>query len=138
MPVVLDVSATMSWLVEDERDSLAVAMAKGVLERGAVVPSLWRLELRNALLSAERRNRLTRDQVNGLLLDLRGLPIEIVGHASGLDDESELTLARKYDLSVYDAAYLDVAIRTAAPLMTRDAHLGAAAEDLQLRWRPTG
>jgi predicted nucleic acid-binding protein len=136
MPVVLDVSSTLSWLFEDERDDLAIAMAEGVLERGAIVPGLWRLEVRNALLAAERRGRLTRTQVDDILGDLRNMPIEIAADASALEPESERTLARKYGLSVYDATYLDVAIRAAVPLMTRDAHLGRAAEDLQLRWQP--
>jgi predicted nucleic acid-binding protein len=136
VPVVLDVSAALSWLVVDERDDLAVAMAEAVIERGAIVPSLWRLELRNALLAAERRGRLSNGQVNDLLADLRSLPIEIVPSSPRIDDEWEITLARKYGLSVYHAAYLELAVRNAALLMTRDEALGASAEDLQLRWRP--
>jgi predicted nucleic acid-binding protein len=136
VPLVLDVSAALSWLVVDERDDLAVAMAEAVIERGAIVPSLWRLELRNALLAAERRGRLSNGQLNDLLADLRSLPIEVVPGLPRIDDELEITLARKYGLSVYDAAYLELAVRNAALLMTRDEALGASAEDLQLRWRP--
>jgi predicted nucleic acid-binding protein len=136
MPVVLDVSATLSWLIADERDDEAIAMAEAVLTRSAIVPVLWRLELRNALLTAERRGRITVAQSDELVNDLRGLPIEISPDAFGLGDETELALARKYDLSVYDAAYLAIAVRNAAPLMTRDAQLGPAAEDLHLRWHP--
>jgi predicted nucleic acid-binding protein len=136
MPLVLDVSATLSWLIDDERDALSAAMAESIVERGAIVPTLWRLELRNALLAAERRGRLTSTQIDQLLRDVRQLPIEFVD-ALDAADESELALARRYGLSVYDAAYLAVAVRTASTLMTRDALLESAADDLHLRWRPS-
>ncbi len=136
MPVVLDVSATLSWLIDDERDTLAIAMANAVVTEGAIVPSLWRLELRNALLTAERRGRLTQPEIADLLNDLRDMPIEIAANSAPAGDEAELTLARTHGLSLYDAAYLDLAVRLKAPLMTRDHLLATAAGDLQLRWHP--
>jgi predicted nucleic acid-binding protein len=136
MPVVLDVSATLSWLLDDERDDLAIAMANAVVAEGAIVPGLWRLELRNALLTAERRRRLTQREVSDVLNDLQKMPIEIAASPTPADGEAELTLARTYGLSLYDAAYLDVAVRRAVPLMTRDELLAAAADDLKLRWHP--
>ena len=136
MPVVLDVSATLSWLVEDERDSLAICMAETILDGGAIVPALWRWELRNALLVAERRGRLTSVELRELLDDLAGMPIRIDVRGSETSDESDLTLARRYSLTIYDAAYLDLASRTGFLLMTRDQHLSAAAKDLGLYWKP--
>ena len=137
MPVSLDASATLSWLLQDERDDLSVRMAEAVLQVGAVVPPLWRLELRNALLAGERRGRLKASDVSAMLEDVAALPIEVVWeHAQG-GDEAELALARTHGLSVYDAAYLELARRRSLPLMTRDDALGAAAGSIGLRWRPS-
>jgi predicted nucleic acid-binding protein len=136
MPVVLDVSATLSWLIDDERDTLAIAMANAVVTEGAIVPRLWRLELRSALLTAERRGRLTQPEIADLLNDLRDMPIAIAANSAPAGDEEELALARTYGLSLYDAAYLDLAVRLKAFLMTRDELLATAAGDLQLRWHP--
>lgn len=133
MPVCLDASATLSWLFDDERDALATAMANAVLECGAIAPSHWRLDVRNALLSAERRRRLKAAEVDAMLRDLGALPIEIVAKWSG--NEGELAYARAHRLSLYDAAYLDLAVRRNVPLMTRDESLGAA-DTLALRWAP--
>ena len=137
VPIVLDVSATMSWLVDDERDRLAIEMAETILNEGAIVPVLWRWELRNALLVAERRGRISATIVQELLSDVAGMPIRIDLRGSEMYDESDLTLARRYSLSIYDAAYLDLASRSGFPLMTRDLQLANAAKDLALRWQPS-
>ncbi|HEU5479960.1 MAG TPA: type II toxin-antitoxin system VapC family toxin [Candidatus Tumulicola sp.] len=136
MAVVLDASATLAWLFDDERDDGAIAMAEAILRDGAIVPALWRLELRNALLAAERRGRLTAKEVAEILADVRTLPIEAAQALSRSSSESELELARTHRLSVYDAAHLELAVRLGVPLMSRDASLNAAAADLGLRWQP--
>ena len=136
MAVVLDASATLAWLFDDERDDGAIAMAEAILRDGAIVPALWRLELRNALLAAERRGRLTAKEVAEILADVRTLPIEVAEALPRSSTESELELARTHRLSVYDAAHLELAVRLGVPLMSRDASLNAAAADLGLRWQP--
>jgi len=89
------------------------------------VPRHWRLEVRNALLVAERRDRLSVDEVNRRLHALAALPIHT-------DDEPRLdvalALARAHDLSIYDALYLELAQRHASALATLDAALARAAE----------
>ena len=132
---VVDVSAALSWLLEDERDAQASRMLHAVVALGAVVPNLWPLELRNALLSAERRKRVTSDDITAILTDVAALPISIERQDESLRDESVLTLARRYELTTYDAAYLHLSVRTGFALMTRDNALCAAASDLNLLWQ---
>ncbi|MEO6913817.1 MAG: type II toxin-antitoxin system VapC family toxin [Candidatus Baltobacteraceae bacterium] len=134
MAFVLDVSATMSWLLGDERDELAIGISEAVLEKGATVPPLWRWEIRNALLVAHRRGRISNAQISELLEDLTGMPIRIDLASLETTDEAELAFAERYQLSVYDAAYLELAWRMRRHLMTRDKQLIPAARDLNLFW----
>lgn len=131
---VLDVSATLSWLFDDERDAQASRMLHTIVADGALVPALWQWELRNALLLAERRKRITSNDVTALLGDVAALPISVDRRDAALRDASDLTFARRYDLTAYDAAYLELSARTGFALMTRDKALRSAASDLTLLW----
>ncbi len=123
-PLALDVSVTLSWVLPDEKSGLAEAALAYVQHEGAVVPSLWWFELRNALVTAERRNRLTPVHTHQSLADIAYLPIEIDTAPAEI---AVLTLARTHILSIYDAAYLELALRRAAPLATLDRALLRAA-----------
>lgn len=100
-----------------------------------MVPALWCTEMVHALLKSERRRRITAEQSALALELLRSLPIvvETMGEAPSF---SEMTLARRFALSAYDARYLDVASRYGLPLATRDERLAVAAEAIGLRWHP--
>jgi predicted nucleic acid-binding protein len=128
MSFVLDASTTLAWCFEDE----ATADAPGLLERlrgdEAIVPPLWLLELANGLVVAERRARLTRADSARFLALIRQLPIQIDQTATMDLAGSVMDLARAYDLSAYDAAYLELALRLGAPLATLDVRLRSAAE----------
>lgn len=89
------------------------------------VPVVWSLEFANALRQLERRHKLKPDATVDLLdaADALGLQID----TSPPGQRRLLGLARQYDLSVYDASYLELAIRLAVPLATQDAPLAAAA-----------
>lgn len=90
----------------------------------ALVPQLWHLEVRNALLAAERRGRINVDEVEERLRFLLELPVKT-------DTEPNLkavfALARARHLSLYDALYLELAIRCECALATLDAALARAA-----------
>lgn len=103
---------------------------------GAVAPALFRWEIRNALLVAVRRGRVSFDSAVERLNDIQALPIEIGVAPGRSSSETEFESARRFELSVYDAAYLDLAQRLSVPLMTRDARLGDAASKLGLLWGP--
>ena len=129
--LVLDASVAASWLLEDEFDPGTEAAIVQLSEEGAVVPPLWHYEVRNTLLVAERRGRLSGSDAVQLLDRLTWLPIET-------DREADLmvafNLARDHGLSFYDAMYLELATRSDAPLATLDAKLAraAAAEGLEV------
>jgi predicted nucleic acid-binding protein len=137
MPLVLDASAVLPWIFADERDAEALALAEAVLVDGAIVPALWRWEVQNALLVAQRRGRIAPNALDGALEYLRALPIETEPVGSAVGFGGELENARRFSLSVYDAAYLDLALRRSARVATRDPHLGAAADALKIRWLPS-
>ncbi len=122
--LVVDASVVMAWLFDDEDEPRADRALERLAEEGALVPQLWHLETRNALLTAERRGRLSAREVKERLDALRGLPI-------GTDEEPNLQaafdLARAYGLSLYDALYLELAKRESAELATLDGALGQAA-----------
>lgn len=127
MTLVLDASMTIAWLFEDERTEAADAVMDRVAAEGALVPSLWRLEVANVLRNAIHRGRCTEAYADRSLARLARLPItrdeETEDHAWG----QTRALARRDDLTLYDAAYLELALRRRLPLASCDAALLAAA-----------
>ena len=124
MPFVLDASIPACWALQDEEDPRAATAFARIKNDEAVVPSLWWFEIRNILVVSERRKRITESDTRVFLRDLAGLRVRV-------DREPEeslvLRLARTRGLSVYDASYLELALRQAIPLATLDAQLTAAA-----------
>jgi predicted nucleic acid-binding protein len=124
---ILDCSVTMAWYFKDEANSYAKAVRKSLTRVDAVVPGLWPLEVANILAMGERRQRSTEAEASKWLSYLQMLPIH-------LDDETAvrawsdiLHIARSYDLSAYDACYLELAIRAGLPLASLDDRLKATA-----------
>ncbi|MEO7026427.1 MAG: type II toxin-antitoxin system VapC family toxin [Caulobacteraceae bacterium] len=124
MAFVVDASVVASWLLPDETDATAATALRRLEAEDAVAPSLWWFEMRNLLLANERRGRLDAGLTNTILSRLKRLPII-------LDQSSEevplLDLARRYRLTAYDAAYLELAVRLRSPLATLDKALRRAA-----------
>ena len=133
---VADSSAVLALLFPDEMDATSSEMERQLLRFGAVVPALFRWEIRNALLVAARKSRVTYDWMFTCLDRIAVLPIDVDPIPAKSLREAELDLARRFNLSVYDAAYLELAHRRSIPVMTRDARLGAAAAELSLLWSP--
>lgn len=127
--MVLDSSVSLSWCFEDERTSATHAVLNQVQEDGATVPSLWRLEVANALQMALRRDRITAEFRDATLADLSALNITVDTETDDPAWAATLRLADRYRLTLYDAAYLELAQRLAQPLATLDQALriGAAA-----------
>ena len=127
---VLDSSVTVAWFFEDEADAYAEGIEDALASGTALVPSLWPLEVGNALLMGERRKRATEAKVTQFLALLRSLPIAVDDETTARAWSDVLTLARSRKLSTYDAAYLELAMRRALPLATLDEKLRATAEAL--------
>lgn len=125
--LVIDASVTVDWLLEDEGTPAALEVRQRVVRYGAVVPLLWRSEVANALLVACRKGRLTRDDVADSLNDLAKMRIEPDPHTWELCWSGIVGVAWAHRLTVYDAAYLELALRRRLPLASLDRDLRAAA-----------
>jgi predicted nucleic acid-binding protein len=124
---VLDCSITVAWFFEDEADAYAEAVEDAMESAAVEVPTLWPLEVANALLVGERKKRATEANVGQFLGLLKSLPITIDAQTTARAWQESLHLARAHGLSVYDAAYLELALRRGLPLATLDEELAAAA-----------
>jgi predicted nucleic acid-binding protein len=129
MSLVLDSSATLARLWEDETTEAVSRLFELIRDRGAWVPSLWRLEVANALEMDVRRGRHVAEFRDGALADLALLPIQIDPETDGHAWHSTLWLAGRHRLTLYDAAYLELALRRQLPLATLDRQLRVAAEN---------
>jgi len=126
MSFVLDASATMAWCFEDEARPETDRLLRSLESESAVVPALWRWEVVNVVLVAERKRRMTEAQGDRFLTLLSELPIEIDTSATLV---GVLHTGRRHGLSAYDAAYLELAGRVGLGLATLDAKLADAARD---------
>ena len=127
--LVIDGSAALGFLMPDEQAPGALA-ALDALDDGvpAYVPAHWRIEVANGLLTAERRKRISQAAASEALQALFSLPIEIDEETARHVAGAIIGLARQYRLTVYDAAYLELAMRRGATLATGDAALAKAAK----------
>ncbi len=125
---VLDCSATLPWVFADEAtpgcDQLIDELTAG---HCAWVPALWHLELGNVLLGAKRRGRIDQAGIETFLAALNFYDIVVDDQTMERAWQKTLDLALQYELSTYDAAYLELALRRGLPLATLDSALIAAA-----------
>lgn len=128
MSLVLDCSVTMEWCFEDEASEYGDRVLSELTEREALVPSIWPLELGNVLVMAERRQRLKAGESVRFLELVKALPIYVEEVSLSRATGEVLSVAREFDLSVYDAAYLELAMRSGTALATKDRALIEAAE----------
>ncbi len=127
MAFVLDCSVTMAWVFPDEATEATNQLRDSLVESRAFVPSLWPVEVGNVLLVATRRNRIRVDDWREIRASLEALPIEIDPVTTSRAWGASLELARTHQLSVYDAMYLELAMRLQLPLATLDRALHGAA-----------
>lgn len=131
MRFVLDNSVAMCWLLNDGSEE-RLAYASRVLELltqdtgEALVPGIWSLEVANVLVKAQARGLVSEARASvfiGLLAEM-SITLDASTAARALGDT--LQLARRFKLSSYDAAYLELALREGLPLATLDADLQSA------------
>jgi predicted nucleic acid-binding protein len=131
---VLDASIVLTWCFPDEETQKAVEISERIAagER-VIVPAFWPHEILNALLVGEKRKRSMPALTQQFLEDLNRLPVDLdLLATSMIAFEQTQQLCRKHGLTAYDAAYLEIAVRTVCPLATVDDDLrpAAAAEDV--------
>ena len=126
---VVDASVALSWFVDRPASPYAERVKQELLQGGhAVVPALWHAEMANGFIVAERRRILTASDVSSCLTHLEVLLAHAIETSSGLTTMRQaLTMARAFQLSAYDALYLDTARVEELPLATLDLALRAAA-----------
>ena len=130
MTFVLDSSVALAWCFEDERTETTDALLRQAAASGAAAPALWPLEVLNGLAMGERRGRLDAAKRQSLGGFLRDLPVSIDDETAAQAWGVTAALAARFQLTVYDAAYLELAQRLTLPLATRDRALRAAASGL--------
>ena len=128
MAFVLDCSMTMAWVFPDEANESTNALRESLLKDYAVVPVLWPIEVGNVLLVATRRGRITEDDWPRIRDDLQALPIDVDPESGDRVLDTVLPIANEHELSVYDAIYLELALRLGLPLATLDKKLIAAGK----------
>ena len=132
---VLDCSVAVAWLMDDEASSETDELLAQLCNDDALAPGLWRQELGNALLQAEKRGRVTAVQITNMLEFIGGLPI-IIDTDDNRTLREILNFARAESLTTYDAAYLELAMRHGIPLATLDKTLINVAKKNNVKTLP--
>ena len=126
---VLDASVAVAWCFEDETTKFTESVLSLLTDGAeALVPSIWPLEIANALLIAERRKRIVLARATALLQQIAGLPISVGTIDAKQAFEQILSVSRQQSLTEYDAAYLELAMRQGLPLATLDGELRRSAK----------
>jgi predicted nucleic acid-binding protein len=125
--LVVDTSATLAWVYSEETTEAISEVLARLTDRGAWVPALWRLEVANVLQMNVRRGRHDAAFRDAALTDLAMLPISIDPETDQQAWGATVRLAARHKLTVYDAAYLELAQRRGLPLATLDKELRDAA-----------
>jgi predicted nucleic acid-binding protein len=126
--LVLDTSATLAWIYPGEQTAAITAVFDQVTAAGAWVPSLWRLEVASSLEMGVRRSRIDSAFRDATLADFELLPIQTDLETERHAWRGTLRLAERHRLTVYDAVYLELALRRGLPLASLDRELRVAAK----------
>jgi predicted nucleic acid-binding protein len=124
MRLVLDASAAVAWASPDEAPP--TALAEAIAASRCVAPALWAFEVHNVLLMLERRGRLDTAGYEAAVAALSALGVELESPSWAQVEHAVTRLARVHQLSIYDAAYLELAMRERLPLATFDGQLAKA------------
>lgn len=125
--LVVDSSIAIAWCFTDEQDTYSQSVLDALASEPAFVPDLWHLEVANTLIVGERRKRSTQAETVMWMGFLAALPLTIDEETKIHAFSATANLARLHNLSVYDAAYLELAMRRALPLATLDEKLKSVA-----------
>jgi len=125
--MVVDAFVALAWGFADEGNEYAAAVLLALESETMLVPTLFALEVANALVMGERRKRLRQAEIQRFVDLLEGLSMVQDVQPRGVMMTAVLAIAREHGLSAYDAAYLELAIRAGAPLATLDKALRVAA-----------
>ena len=131
-PFVLDCSVTMSWCFSKETTKQTLSVRDRLLQTHCIVPSIWSLEVNNVLWAAIRNKKISDLQATRFRYLLKSIPIQIDYQASELDQNVIFELSKKFNITCYDAAYLELALREKLALATLDKPLSKAAKSASI------
>jgi predicted nucleic acid-binding protein len=124
--IVIDASVALAWCFPDEASDYADSLLLAIENQTVIVPSIWAVEVTNALVVGEKRKRIRPPEIRRFVELLKSLSVVEDRQPFADNVSNVLPLAREYDLSAYDASYLDVAVRHGIPLATLDSVLQKA------------
>jgi predicted nucleic acid-binding protein len=127
---VLDASVALTWCFKNEATAAADRVLECLAAGAASVPAIWHLEIANVLALSERRRRITPAHSAEFIAVLETLEIVVDEETPSRALGRVLDLAREEQLTAYDAAYLELAMRLGVPLASKDGDLCDAAERL--------
>ncbi len=130
MRFVLDASVALSWCFHDEATPETMALLEKLRQGQAYVPSIWPLEMGNILIGAQRKHRISSAGMHEFLMLLEALCIIVDEETSLRGFREILNLASAQQITTYDAAYLELAMRLGVPIATKDKALREAAVKL--------
>lgn len=125
---ILDCSVTMAWCFEDEASAYADSVLFSLKQNKAFVPFLWKIEVSNVLLMAERKNRITEAGMIHFIRVLDELPIDIAPDSQFINMKDLVLLGRLHHLTSYDTSYLHAALSLGLPIATLDHNLIDSAQ----------
>jgi len=125
MPFVIDNSVVIGWHLSSQATAYSDAVLRALVDDNAHVPALWVLEFSNVMRRALLAKKITEARSREIMQLQQGLALTL--HADVCDPAENLALAQRYQLSSYDAAYLDLALRLRLPVATSDGALRDAA-----------
>jgi predicted nucleic acid-binding protein len=125
---VLDASVSAGWIFQDQADTYCDGILDALRAGACIAPALWKLEMANILLTAERKGKISRMDSERTVSALKDLPIKVYEQEGERYLDAVRDLGRDYGLSAYDAVYLDMALKEGLPLATRDVALAAAIQ----------
>jgi predicted nucleic acid-binding protein len=131
MAFVLDNSVAVAWFLPSQSNDYTRTIAKRLETEKAWVPALWQLEIANVLRTACVRHTLAHTNARDIFSALSKLPIQL-DQGNGPSGRQLFELAMRYQLSSYDAAYLELAMRLGLDLATQDQALKHAAMAAQV------
>lgn len=133
MSFVLDASVTLAWCFSDESTPKVISLLKSLETESAHVPQLWPLEVGNILVAAERRKRISYANIAEFLALLENLDIQIDEGTAQRGFHEILSLSYSTQLTTYDSAYLELAMRLGLPLATKDIQLQKIAKQVGVK-----
>lgn len=136
--IVIDASAALSLVFPDEVETRPAGLSRLLEQEQTFAPAIWPLEVANAIASAVKKQRISKQDILPILSSFEAMSVQIETANIATVFANVLPLAEKHGLSVYDAAYLDLAIRTGARIATLDRRLATAAraEGVELGAQP--